>query len=106
MAINKALRVDPDALRAQVGKVQTSVQSIEYQVSLLVQAMGDMTYWRGPAARLHQNDLSKTNEELQSVINRLRRYPEDISKMAGIYEASEVTNQVVVGQLTSDIPLV
>lgn len=106
MAINTALRVDPDQLRSEVTRIQESITSITHQIQTLRQAVNGMTYWKGSAADLHKSDMQKSDEAAQAVLQRLQDYPTNIAQMAGIYDAAEEANSSIGSQLVSDIPLV
>lgn len=88
---NVTLRVSPEAMRQQALQIQTDVNSIRQQL----QYIGDIVlrstaYWEGEASNSH---ISSYNSEIKSrceeVLRRLYEQPDDLLRMAGIYETTE-----------------
>ena len=49
-------------------------------------------YWVGEAGDKKRSDFAKKKKIADAVINRFREYPDDLLKMAGVYEQAEAAN--------------
>ncbi len=106
MAFKLALGVNTDELRAQAQQVEATVESVQAQLVTALRILAQTSYWRGEAANLHHDDMASRSEEIQAMIQRLKTYPVDIRRMAGLYDEAEQENLGMSNQLTSDIPLI
>lgn len=88
---NVTLKVSPETMKQQAVKIQADVNSIRQQL----QSIGDVVlhstvYWEGEASDSH---ISSYNSEIKSrceeILRRLYEQPDDLLRMAGIYETTE-----------------
>ncbi len=91
---NIELKVTPAELKAKAGEITSEINRIEQDFQKIAQAVSTSRgYWEGDASQAHQNYYTSYQDEIASVIAKLKEHPEDLLKMAGIYEATE--NQAV-----------
>lgn len=95
------LKVNPDSLKAKAQEIEGQINRMESywrQMSQLIQ--NSKGYWVGDASESHQKYKREVEEDVQKVIKRMREHPEDLLKMADLYEKTESN---VVG-LTQTLP--
>ncbi len=101
MAIN--LRVTPDVLTSEagaitdkIGKIETNLQTINEQIH------SSKNYWEGEASDVHQEKYRKIEDETKKIIKRLKRHPQHLLEMAGLYKSTESENQALSQKLPSN----
>ena len=75
-----------DTVKTKVDNMQTVIDDTERLLS------GTASYWIGDAGDKKRRDFMSRKKDADEVIKRLREYPEDLLKMAGIYDAAEKEN--------------
>ena len=102
MAIN--LRVTPDVLTSEagaitdkIGKIETNLQTINEQIR------SSKNYWEGDASDVHQERYRKIEDEAKKIIKRLKRNPQHLLEMAGLYKSTESKNQALSQKLPSNL---
>ena len=106
MAFSLALNVDADQLDSQATQMSETVQRIERALSNLQQELAGTQYWKGTAADNHRQDLSGREQAISDLVKRLKQYPDDVRKMAGIYRGAEDSNVTAASQLKTSVELV
>lgn len=95
------LKVSEDVLKSKVGEIQKQIGNLEKdweKISQLIQK--SKNYWIGEASEEHQKYRKDIEEDVQTVLKRLKEHPADLLEMAEIYQDTE---QKIV-QLTAALP--
>lgn len=98
------LKVSPDELKAKAEEISRQISSFEAdwkQFSYLVQ--NSKSYWTGDTGDAHQKMFMQYKEDVERIIKRLHEHPEDLLKMAGLYEESEQRAVSTVQRLSGDV---
>lgn len=100
------LKVSPDQLKAKAQEIQDQISRFESSWKQLYQtAQNTKSYWVGNASTQHQKLLTTYEEDVARIIRRLKEHPEDLMKMAGVYEEGESAAQQIAQSLPVDIIL-
>lgn len=84
------LKVSPDQLKNAAEEIQNQITAFETKLKQMVQVIqGSKGYWTGDASAAHQKAFESLKEDVELVIRRLREHPDDLLKMAGLYEEAE-----------------
>lgn len=98
---NFKIRVDTEALKGKAGTVSGLVSRMESQLDELNRMIERTSvYWIGEGGNAKREDYAKKRVIVETMVRRLREYPEDLLQMAGIYEDAE--NEAV--QLPQSLP--
>ena len=60
-------------------------------------------YWLGETGREYRREFAQQKQETREILDRFRDYPDDLLRMAGLYEESERKNAQVFEGLPLDI---
>lgn len=84
------LKVTPDVLKTQAQTIRSEINSVEKQwkniETLIIRSKG---YWEGEASQQHIKFYNEVKDSVNQVIKRLKEHPDDLLKMAGIYDTAE-----------------
>lgn len=84
------LKVSTDALKTKAGEVRDETRILENHISQLQSIVEKTTgYWIGIAGDKARKEFLGQKENTELVLKRFREHPDDLLKMAGIYEQSE-----------------
>ncbi len=98
------LKVTPAELQAKASDISAQIRQIELDFQKIGQAVtSSRGYWEGDASQTHQNYYSSYKDEIASVISKLKEHPEDLLKMAGLYETTENNAVQISGMLSQDV---
>lgn len=98
------LKVSPEEMKKKAEKVQSQINSIKKdwnRIDEIIQKTRN--YWEGDASVKHKNHKSMLEDDLSYVLKRLQEHPEDLLKMAGVYEESTQTAQKIANSLPNDV---
>jgi len=88
MGIN--LRVSTEALKTKAREVDTEIQKLEKYINQIQDIVSRTTsYWTGMSGDKARKEFLGQQENMNLVLRRFREHPDDLLKMAGIYEAGE-----------------
>ena len=95
------LKVTPDILKSQAQIINQEINLIEKQwaniETLIKRSKG---YWEGDASQQHINYYKEFKEPISQIIKMLKEHPNDLLKMAGIYDSAEKE----AAELTTSLP--
>lgn len=98
------LKVTPDVLKSQAQAIKSEISSIEKQwaniETLIKRSKG---YWEGEASQQHIKYYNEVKEPVKKVIKRLKEHPDDLLKMAGIYDTAEKQAASLANTLPDDV---
>lgn len=98
------LKVSPRELKAKAEEIQNQIkgfQSSWEQASYVIQ--NTKGYWIGDAGNAHQKQFEQYKEDVERIIRRLQEHPEDLLKMADLYEQAEEQAVIKSEKLSGDI---
>lgn len=98
------LKVKPDVLKSQAQAIKSEISSIEKQwanIEILIKR--SKGYWEGEASQQHQKYYNEVKESVRKVIRRLKEHPDDLLKMAGIYDTAEKQAASLANTLPDDV---
>ena len=98
------LRVTPSELQRKAGEISGLLSNVrnEYE-SLKNIASASKAYWTGDAANTFRSYVQGIDSDMQRVLNRLSEHPEDLLKMAGIYQDNEENIVSMASKLPVDV---
>ena len=89
----------------------TAAQDISKQISNVEQAFrntgntisNSLSYWEGDASRLHQKKYKDLEPEIAALLEKLKKRPVALLKMAGLYKETETLNTQEAQKLPDNI---
>ncbi len=88
MGIN--LKVSTEALRTKAREVDAEIQKLEKHFNQIQDIVSKTTsYWTGVSGDKARKEFLGQQENMNLVLKRFREHPDDLLKMAGIYESGE-----------------
>lgn len=60
-------------------------------------------YWEGEGASIRRSEYDGKKKTVEKMLKRLREYPTDLLKMAGVYEKAELEAAEQILTLSSDV---
>lgn len=101
---NFKIRVETEALRAKAGTVSGLVSRMESQLDELNRMIERTSvYWIGEGGSAKREDYAKKRATVETMVKRLREYPDDLLQMAGIYEDAEKEAEQLPQSLPSNV---
>ena len=98
------LKVSPEEMKKKAGKIQSQLNTIKKDWNRIDEIMQKTrSYWEGDASVKHKNHKSMLEDDLSYVLKRLQEHPEDLLKMAGIYEQSTENAKKIANSLPKDV---
>ena len=84
------ITVSTEVLREKAGEISTTANTIKREWEEIRRIVTNSEYyWQGKSSRKHLDLLKKSSEDADTITRRLAEHPEDLLKMAGIYEDTE-----------------
>lgn len=98
------LKVKPEVLKAKANSITTSINDIEKELNEIGRVvLGTKKYWEGDASNQHQKYYKAIEEDVPTVLKRLKEHPKDLLTMADLYDESEQANQQLASKLPGNI---
>lgn len=91
------LKQKSNEITGQINKIESCWKQIDEIISK------SKSYWVGEASDDHQKYRKEVSEDARKVIKRLREHPEDLLKMAGVYEEAEQKAVALAQALPDDV---
>ncbi len=85
------IKVSSETMVQQASAIQTAVNNIRQNLHNIGERVAQTrNYWEGEASNSHINTYnSELKNQCDEILNRLFEHPNDLLKMAGIYEQTE-----------------
>lgn len=98
------IKVSTDELRKCAQKASTLSNQIWQDLDQLYECGTKTIYsnWEGAAADQFRAVFQSSKDDLDEMMRRVNKYPEDLLQMAGLYDEAESTNVDSTGQLQTD----
>lgn len=98
------IKVSPETMLKQAESIKGNVKNIEKLfTSIEERVFGSRTYWEGSASNTHITRYNKIQENCRDIIRRLSEHPEDLLKMAGLYQETETQAKESAESLAGNI---
>lgn len=98
------LKVKPKELKNKADTITSSINRIEKEINDIGRIiLGTKKYWEGDASDKHQKYYKAIEEDIPTVLKRMKEHPKDLLSMAQIYETTENTNQQMANKLPENI---
>ncbi len=98
------LKVSPDALKTKAQQISGQVKKIESHWQGIYNLVNNSkSYWEGEASDFHRRYLKENDEDAKKLLKRLGEHPEDLEKMAGVYEKAEEQALQAASALPDDV---
>ena len=98
------IKVSTEILRKQSEEIRCSLQEIKQdsdEIRTIV--TGSKNYWEGESSEEHQRRLRAFADDADTTVARLLEHPDDLLKMAGIYESTENSILNINNRLPADV---
>lgn len=99
---NVEIKVKDEALLSAAGTLKDRIREMRAsydKVMEIVQKTGG--YWIGAAGDEHRNVFLEQRDDIDQIVKRLSEHPDDLLRIAGIYEEAESRTAEVPGGLNS-----
>ena len=98
------LKVTPETLEKMSGDIQNKIQQIKSQFHEIESEINRTPeYWEGNASEVRKKQFDTLKPEMQEALDRLQRRPEELLKMAGLYQTTENTSKEATMSLSEDV---
>ena len=103
-AFSPKIRVKTEDLVRKADQVDGLLNELSRDFGELAQIIQrSSSYWIGDAGNRYRADYKKQDDEIQDVIRRLRRFPNNLRQIAGVYKAGEEQAKATAAALPKDI---
>lgn len=97
------LKVDTHQLKSTASEVRKQIQLMRQDFENLQTLVGRSSYyWQGQAADEYRKAFAEQKDTTADAFQRLGKIPDDLEKMAGIYEENEIGLQETASTLKTD----
>lgn len=98
------LKVSPEDMKKKAEKIQAEIDTMRKNWNRIDEIIGkSRSYWEGAASLKHKHHKSKLEDDWSYILNRLKEHPEDLLKMAGVYEKSTQKAKKLANVLPKDV---
>lgn len=98
------LKVTPDVLIRIAGDIEKQLKDMKTQFGELHSDInGTRSFWEGEASDTHKAQYDALVPEIQNALDRLQKRPEELLKMAGIYNDVEDIAKETAMSLVEDV---
>ena len=98
------LKVTPQELKNAANDISNQIRSVEQAFAQVERAINDSaSYWEGDAGDHHRKYYKEVRKEVDGILKLLKNRPDDLLKMAGLYEESERKNVSAANSLSGNI---
>lgn len=100
------IKVSTENLQSKASAVDGLIGKMNRQYDELYRKVKSISaYWKGEAAVKSMERCEKDKELVASMLQRLKKYPEDLQKMAGIYDTGNKAVEDGASSLPFDVIL-
>ena len=98
------LKVEPDALIRMAGDIEKQLKDMKTQFGELQSDINrTRSFWEGEASDTHKSQYDALDPEIQNALDRLQKRPEELLKMAGLYNEVEDAAKEAAMSLLEDV---
>lgn len=103
MANDFLVKVDPSVLKDRASEFSGMVKTLREDFSGLQEIVfRTRYYWIGQAGDQYRKGFNSKKGTVDTTLQRLDKYPQDLLQMAGIYEQTETANRTGAGSLETN----
>ncbi|MST82686.1 WXG100 family type VII secretion target [Bilifractor porci] len=96
------LIVAPEKLKAQAEAVKNDIRKMQKTMEMMAtRVRNTKSYWKGDAGESFRGKFEEQNKNAGQVAADIRLMPDDLLKIAGIYEETEAANKDMADALLS-----
>lgn len=98
------IKVEPDALKTKAASIDSRIRTVEKELKAIAERIdASKNDWEGEAGIMHRIKFMALQDEMVRVISRLKKHPENLLTMAGLYSVTESGLQDMTGQLSGSV---
>ena len=98
------IKVSTGVLREKADSITGMVDDIaEKWEEIRNIAINSRSYWEGKRNDFHQKQINEISDDAETIINKLKEHPQDLLKMAGVYENTEKDISGSASSLPADV---
>lgn len=87
---NITIKVTTEVLQSKAGTVDGLIDKMNHQYNDLYRHIKSIScYWKGEAAAKNIERCETDKKQVETMLRRLKEYPEDLREVAGIYDTGE-----------------
>ncbi len=103
MANGIFLKVDPKALTSTAQSIQQLTSALRRDFNVIQSRMAKTeSYWIGTAGDRKRRELALQKANVDEILTRISKYPQDLFEISNTYAATETKIQNKAGALPSD----
>lgn len=104
MATGITLKVTPNELKSKAGSIKTQITNLQNAWKDISSTIDQSkNYWEGDASDAHQKSKREIEDDVTTLFKRLLEHPNDLLKMADIYEEAEQSAESLANTLPGDV---
>lgn len=98
------LNVKPEELVRAADGLSRQISNIERAFGALDSTINrSVSYWEGDASEMHRRKYKAISDDIQQTLKLVRNRPDDLLKMAGLYQKTEAENTDQASGLSDSI---
>ena len=98
------LKVSIDEMKRKTNELTKQINKVEKNWNRIQDTVNaSKSYWEGDAGDVHRKFLKDHEEDVQTMLKRLKEHPRDLLDMAGIYLSAEEQAKQLAKALPKDV---
>lgn len=98
------IKVEPDVLKAKAASLDSRISTVEKELKSIADRIdASKNDWAGEAGTMHRRKFMALQGEMVRVISGLKKHPENLLTMAGLYSVTESGLRDMAGQLSGSV---
>lgn len=104
MTGNNQIIVNTEILSEKAMTVNTIISKLESNFNSMHDILNTTkVYWEGSAANAYRKLYPAYEKDVNEVFERLKKYPEELMEMAGIYKGHQAKSDNMLASLPADV---
>ncbi|MCD8076176.1 MAG: WXG100 family type VII secretion target [Lachnospiraceae bacterium] len=100
---NTTIRVSPDVLKSRASEAESKISQMNTALSGILQVVrSTSSYWTGEAADLCRKKYEEQQEQVETIMERMKIQPKTLLTIANVYQEGEEAATEASSQLPSD----
>lgn len=97
-------KVDTARLASAAGTLKEKIRKAETSYNNVMNIVKNTNrYWIGQAGDEHRSAFLDQQDDIDQILVRLKEHPDDLLKIAGIYEETESTTETIVEEPVTNL---
>lgn len=98
------LKVEPEKLVNMADDIEQQLKQIEDQFKQIGENVRKTQgFWEGDASDVHKKQYDALEPEMQEILTKLKKRPEELLKMAELYKETETQTKETAMSLADDV---